>query len=829
MGSFTGCRILDKYLEGVKAMNKNKIKPYYLVVPLLLAIIFFAAPLSAASNSSRVGIPIITKQMAENNDVVNNFIKTQGKANGAFQFKTSSSKSAKGARFDVYETLNIHSENKAWEVEAKWYAGDLANYILRYNDLTFKLYAELQSDEHSHPTNHWDKKTDRAYLKLWADNKVLLELNSDGSVTKATDEELRPKESGYAVLKKGSSLGNLWLTAGSMDCECGSSAVSRVSVAIIDETVPVVTSVEITGQDGKKTLKEGETGTVKIRFNEPIRFAYGSNYSFPIYLSLADGQGRQLDKTLPAYLNTPADVGGIFDLTFTFTMPADLDQDCYISGLAASQPDLFKKTSLKIYQGYSASDGYSSLVSYTSTGLSIEEQLNRGVSFATSVITDLAGNSLESLSYFISNPAERIRLDKTPPKIDRIDFVNEAGLPLAHEGELDRSAVYAGIGRELSLQATFDEKVIGSGTTTATLNINKDGNPVTISGSLEQSDSGKSYLKFEPFTITGDMVMADGHNGEQIKILGFAFHSSYQDVVSNKPISGNQSVFPVQEIYLDNISPEVTEIGSPSYTGDRKSLLLYFNITDSGAKPSGVMLGEKGSLAWEGEGGTCSFQYAVTTSSTVPEKGWRTGTYHAIEEAEKWKPFTQFNGPSYLHIKLNEIDDANIYDSKIILRVKDWAGNEAERTVELTGYATDVTPPEISVADESLVYKNGDPMLQVPVTVRDASGFNSIAYQWTVNDDKAAIQTVTFEPNSSSFSFLASSPTITEAVYNTLYLQINAVDMRDNEANPYSKTYEFIKRSLKANVSEVPDPFALEVGGRLQIGSPVNNEESNSQ
>jgi hypothetical protein len=705
-----------------------------------------------------------------------------------------------------YEGLYKHTKNgDKWYAGFKWNMGEHYNMnnILGANDLKVKLFGELQNDKHTN-IRHWNSITDRAYLKLTYGGNTLAELQSSYD---DPDTTLVSKESEYITLKKAAITKEFEISMGSMDCECGSSGVSSVALVIVDDTAPVANKVTIAGTGDKKALAKGDELQIEVEFNEAIRFANGSAAAYDLYLDIGDKDGRLSDQKLKATL-TKLDSKA---LTFTYTVPegdsiVDADGnpikgDFYIYGISERkvQKSLFREISdqskfpLKIYGGY-RNNNYETISTYYDTGLGITDLQYSSISHTTSCITDIAGNAVGNISHYFDKASDRIRIDSTPPHIERIEFTKEDGsvleIPLGKNGELSRKDVYKGVGEKLYLKAMFNEPVKGSGDITATLNIKKDQDNYTVKGELG-NEGISSYIKFDPIIITEGMMadMTADNSPEPIKITKISFdQNGYSDLVGTVlPPNYDVEDPPVQRLFVDSVAPEITGF---SFTADDDGQYLRITYNDQD-EVSGTM-GIEGSFAWVGKGGDkYPIQYSVSSSSDKPE-GFMGGDYYPEDIEPVFHNIPQMNALTYLHLKLPEGSYHDIYESKIIINVSDWAGNTSSKAFELTNYTSDRTAPEVTLHKDAVAvsYSDDKATLKVPVTASDPGGIDSIIYEWMVNGVPSEEGSYDEEVRGNSSDIIFKQP-IEPNQTHQISLKFTVKDKRGNESAELSYEYSY--------------------------------------
>jgi len=648
-------------------------------------------------------------------------------------------------------------------------------------EIKMDFSADLIADDHRNYLRHDAKILDRAYASLEhkdeRGNYSLMSMASDKNAPDESPVNFRKTER----ISNGSFLGlQLYFTG--LGCKCGSSKVSKVSLGLIDDVNPTIRTI-YASSDSEGKVKEsngfnaGETGYLNLQFSEKIRFANDEvpNEQIMLNLIINGAENNVQIKTIEVQARLVRLESN--KMVFKFTVPetvADKTTNVYISGIANEQDwvnnlggeNKFHLTLL----------GKNGKEVTLSENLSIVEELIK----TSSLVTDIAGNpvnwkgSTKNLSQFCF-------LDNVPPIVSTVEIKgarissdsNQTSQAVDWPKDIDRSAVFAGIGDTLTYSVKFNEVMeipegVDIDNVKAVLNAKDNGSPVTLKGkSIETIDNGVNGIKvsritFEPVIITKDMV-PDGTR-KPLKIDELTFPARTVDlrrnVMDNLKNEGSQAPIPApaQQQYLDtqlavaetSITPEGVEYTPVFYGEGNREKEFYFPIIvkdidgiGGGAYASGIN-GTKGSFAWldETAGGEYSFDYYVSALSDKPDDSKYMGAMTSSEVNKLNEvPFTQVSEGNYIHIRLRDEIKYNMNESAIIVMAGDYAQNKGYDKFNLN-FSADYVPPEIVKVGEknrldSITEKG---TMSVIVSLKDPSGVNpeDVEYQWVAKDSEPA-------------------------------------------------------------------------------------------
>ncbi|WMJ78237.1 MULTISPECIES: hypothetical protein [unclassified Sedimentibacter] len=626
--------------------------------------------------------------------------------------------------------------------------------------------ADLTADEHRNHWRHDANILDRAYTSINLVNDAgvynFISLTSDRD---APDESaVNHHETRKLMVRDRLGL-QLYFTG--LGCKCGSSKVSKVSVGLVDKVNPRITTITSSrtpgGEEETNGFKANETGYVNLYFDELIRFA---SDELPLENVMLNFVIMGIENNVQ--VNTEEIKGRLVEVTgkrmsFKFDVPEMLSEkpiNVYISGISSKQDWTNsiggeKKFPLVLLGKNGAH------VTIEGSLAQVEELIK-----TSSLITDMSGNPV---NWQQSNRemSTKCFLDNVAPKVMSVDISGErisAESSQSSQAEdwpedIDRSAVFAGIGDVLTFSAKLSEQLSipeGVQEVTAFLNVKDGSDTVKLKGAaLKEIDDGVNGIKvskviFEPLEITENMVP----QGEisPVKITKIEFPDGTADYRQNI-ITGSDSDIPAasQQQYLDTQLPK-TEAAVNEYEGkytpifynsqNKEEFYFPINISDvdvisaNNEYASGTN-GMTGSFAWldEDSGGTYAFEYYVSALSDRPsdEQYMKGVTSNEIGNLMTMA-FNQVEGGNYIHIRLLDEERYNMVDSEIVVLPGDYAQNKGKNSFVMN-YSADLVGPEIISSgyrqDFDLVDNKGT--MSAFIIIKDSIGTNpnDVEYQWT--------------------------------------------------------------------------------------------------
>ena len=527
---------------------------------------------------------------------------------------------------------------------------------------------------------------------------------------------------------------------GNKVCKCGGHNVSKAVVAFKDDRAPYLKNIG--GNINNGIFKAGDTITIELQYDEPIRFADDKADHGDLYVGLALS-GYSSDRYPKAMLTKLEDD----TLYFSYTVPSDeTGTEKTITGIDLTP--LNQECTLVQVKG---SDSFT--VSKPSDATS-----EIGYSKATSYITDLAGNSLEDDMYTIS-----AYIDTKEPEISEIVatvYPNNSDIKAilgktdpSDPSYPDASDQYLGIGDFILYKIDISE----------ILNINeenaqqyygmiaetnlrdKDGNVVEIkSNSMMQTNTprsdqglGASQGKITRFNmnllyIEEGMTCVDAD--QQIRITKLVFDDTVYDLAGNSfnnfDVSSNLNT---ATCYLDTTPPEITTTAQIDENSGRYEVIpedeggfvFPFKISDK----SGIN-GLKGGFSWliyDENRVNGKFEYAVTTGDETPV--WNEGSMGLYYE------FEQVDAEQYIHIRRIEGEEYYFSDTSLMFYASDYAGNGHKKQnfsyVEFEiDTVWDTIPPNVTIGNTSRQLTDDGGLLSVEVKLDDLDLLKEAFYLW---------------------------------------------------------------------------------------------------
>lgn len=883
--------------------NKDRLISLVLAIIMIISVIpisVFGENDSVEYNVKKSGIGIMNKAMAENDLFRKTYLRsTDNNFNLIYNFKKTSTNNVKGANDELsYKTSMMHKKDgDYWRAYYEWTYQERANIEiggktypinkpLKENEVLMDLVskgqikvdfsADLTADNHRNLLRHDKKILDRAYVSLThKDERGNYSFINMVSSNDAPDESPIKFEVSKEMLQYDHLSFELYFTG--LGCKCGSSKVSKPSLGFIDYINPTIKSIYASrDKDGnqKETngFKAGDTGYLNLMFSENIRFANDSIPLEPVFLNLViNGALNNVEIDTSEVAAKLVKLSGD-KMTFKFVVPSKIagqDTNVYISGISKAQTWVNDGGDLNFPLIIFGKDGNE--VNLTDNLKKLEEMTH-----VSSLVTDIAGNPINWRNS-AKNLSELCFLDNVAPVVKSVEIQgarisaesNQSSQVEDWPKDIDRSAVFAGIGDKLIYSVKFSEEMrlpeySDINEVVATLNAkNNSGESVTLKAkelvSITDGVNGIKVSKiiFEVLNIDSDMIpyMILGGTGEALKITEIKFPSGTEDLRKNRMnnLINEQGAIvipaPSQQQYLDTQLPIATTIisdlegkYSPIYyvDGDNKKE-FYFPITindiddiDTLKKSyaSGIN-GVFGSFAWLDETAKESypFEYYVSASPNKPAANHYTEANTSNDENSiNYVSFQQVETGNYIHIRLKDNIKYNINSSKLVIMPKDYAGNKGKNVFNLD-FSADYIAPEIIKAGEKNSYNDtiNEGTIEVLLLVKDLSGVNpsNIEYQWVIKGGEAVSDGWLSGPTETSEIRVIDDPN--DPNNTSLKVEIKKKGLQTNESHEYDLLVR--AEDIKNNRSEalrVSCVYDLEKANpnleiKSEIDKPVND------
>ena len=555
-----------------------------------------------------------------------------------------------------------------------------------------------------------------------------------------------------------------WTDFKERECTCGGTWAENVLVTFRDTRAPQLADVEYSTNGTSyarrfrgTSVGKGSTVYIKLTFDEPIRFADGTNAHGDLYLALqTDGENGVQHK---AYLTQLKDNY----LVFAYTVPTEQETDAQITTIGMGS--LF------------AADAALPLVQVGRNGsfeISASDRSGEGFTTSRCYITDLAGNPLQEKTILEAN----LTLDSGAPYVKTVDFhlstnntdVKEAlgkadkgpGTPAYDENTYtDASDTHLGVGDSFYLIVHMNERLQGIGMdknaagrysidwqhAVFTTNLkDKNGNAVEIRSAYYYSfyDYDREPTQF----ITDRITIGEGWtlDGDQIEVIAMRFEKkegaggtlgTVADLAGNELNMDNVTISSGANgnpPYLDAAAPTVAELEN-SYAEEGAGFRYGFTLSDSGSRYEGIY----GSFILNNGGDRKAYEYEwavkADASSTVAENEWKPGTAGGAQQ------FTQ-TGTVYIHIRPKAGETyVDFSDCTITVKARDLAGNESDVTLPPAGslgwYIDNLAPTAAAGAVTTRLKDDstGDGIITVEVALSDGRGISRWWYAWTDSAD----------------------------------------------------------------------------------------------
>ena len=593
------------------------------------------------------------------------------------------------------------------------------------------------------------------------------------------------------------------------ECTCGKTWAENVLVTFRDTRAPQLVDVQYKIDNGAyasfnkgASLGLGKTVSIKLSFDEPIRFADDS----------AAGKGalcldlQAKGETGGKYLAKLVELSGN-DLIFQYTLEKELDVEI----AAISMGSLF------------ASDATLELVQVNgSKSFKITDRTGEGFDKSRCYITDLAGNPLRNQTISDAN----LRLDSGAPEVARVEFslsTNNSDVKQAQGKDkwdkdseqykkfyTDASDTHLGVGDSFYLIVHMSERLKGverqsSGSLTwenaefTTSLLDADDKPVTVSSwyfyPYNESQTEATQFVTHSITIQPGYHLAEDY--EQIEVIKMEFVDGngitvgdITDLAGNKLDKSNVKLRDNANNnppYLDAAAPTVTVDGGYAAEGSGFRYGVKLNDTYYGTHADSGYAGIYGSfiLNNNGDGKAYTYEWAVTAApATTAETKWTravTGTAQEfIQTQDLYFHIRPVSGETYVDFS----------GCTITVKAKDLAGNESNVLL----------PPEGSTENQILWYidnlaptaaagkverslksdSSGAGMITVEVQFTDGRGISQWWYAWTESAETepadADWQTSAFTPTTSDGATVSAVGDVAAKTLFSKYLWVRAAD-----------------------------------------------------
>lgn len=640
---------------------------------------------------------------------------------------------------------------------------------------------------------------------------------------------LRVGDGEYTVLPYGSETASITFTTPmwnykdwkDRECRCNGASVSSMVISFRDAEGPQLSSVSYS-TDGGNTWRDkrrgvslggGDTLTIRLSFDEPIRFAEDKVPDQDLYLYLI-GDGKSQNEDLKARL-TRLEGNSLY---FTYTVPSYSQQSVELKIDSLDLSQLTSSTlSVPLKQLYKSADD-SFFLEGTLDGVS------NGYSTSTSYITDIAGNPMSDQSV----PGAGMRIDNQPPYVAGVEFdlslhnsdVKKAlgkenmdpGSAEYETSYRDDSDRYLGVGDGISLYIHLNEKadltlpetspgsklyLLNWKKATATTNIwdSSINDYVTVRSryftpTLPWFQAEQTTFLMDYITITDTMRV----DGEKIMVTQLTF----DDDVTLTDLYGNEAEKTGGQVVLAvpssaNGNPPALDVTPPAVTGSSTDVPTAggFRYTMEIHDETTQTAGTYGSFTLNQTGDSRAYRYlwAVTASENAPaaedENAWTVGVTGVGQE------FIQHE-TNYLHVRpYGEETYYNLSGCTLTVEAKDYAGNVSHVRLPSEGalsWYIDNLAPTVTAGGSSRVLNGDTGELTARIDLADSHGISDWQYAWgdSAQEEPTTWQGGTLTDTESDSVRVAAEKSIQKGSRFSGYLWVRAWDnsQNKNEAGP---------------------------------------------
>lgn len=548
-------------------------------------------------------------------------------------------------------------------------------------------------------------------------------------------------------------------------CTCGGAYAENMLLTFRDGRAPAIDGAYFSIDGGKEQrsssqvyVGKGQTLTIRLHFDEPIRFADDSAAHGDLALTLR-ARGVAGDELNPKAALTKLEGN---DLYFTYTVDGSEGAleilELGLGGLYGEKLSLVQVIGDKSF----------TLTETAKSGSKL------GFSETTAYITDLAGNPITVERYNC-----KLRIDTAAPTVTDFEFVGYTGNDAvkAALGKTDPTSTsypdasdeYLGEGDSLQITAIFDEETnLPSGSrywpnAVAVTNIIVDGDLdrtldgktvnglgtreiggvsyLTVDSSISNQNESGTNLVFALIPIHDNLRVGDADGAIRVAALEVKDGHVLKDLAGNLYAGGMAENANSNPYKLDVTPPTVT---GGSYTPVGDGFRYSFTIADDASGAAGI----PGSFVLNngGDGTAYPYEYVISAEPETPTAGWtRVAVGTAVE-------FTQVECPpspaeavyNYLFVRpAADTAYADFSGVTLTVRAADYAGNVGEVILppaDVFDFAIDGIAPTAKAGAVSRALSGTTGTLTVDVTIADKSGVAKWQYStdnggtWTDGD-----------------------------------------------------------------------------------------------
>lgn len=536
-------------------------------------------------------------------------------------------------------------------------------------------------------------------------------------------------------------------------CTCGGAYAENMLVTFRDGRAPAIESVYFSvdgGTEQRSTRRmyvgAGQTLTIRLHFDEPIRFADDSAAHGDLALTLRV-RGVTGDELNPKA--TLMKLAGS-DLYFTYTVAGGAGA---LDVLELGLDSLYGKN-LPLVQ---VIDDKSFTLTETA-----KNGDKTGFSVTSAYITDLAGNPIAAKRYNCD-----LRIDTEAPTVERFVFTGQTGNDAvkAALGKTDPTSAlypdasdeYLGEGDSLEITAIFDEvidlpggskywpnavavtniivdgeldRTLGGQTVTGLGTREIDGvNYLTVDSIISNRTEDGANLVFSTIPIHANLRAADADGAIRVTAIEAKSGHALRDLAGNLYTDGIAANANSNPYKLDVTPPTVEGV---TYTKMGDGFRYGFTIADDASGAAGIP--GRFVLNNGGDGTAYPYEYVLSAEPGTPTAGWtRVAAGTAVD-------FTQAECPpspaeavyNYLFVRpVTDGDYADFSGVTLTVRAADYAGNVGETLLPASGafdFAVDGIAPTAKAGAVSRTLSGATGTLTVEVTLADKSGVAAWQY-----------------------------------------------------------------------------------------------------
>lgn len=685
--------------------------------------------------------------------------------------------------------------------------------MAKKNQIQQSITAYAKNHNHRSTKRHWNKIKQYCKIILGYPTSSTNESFYLGKCYETNNNNDYSQVGGYSEWTKlngSKSRLAIYLTAKKGCDGCSGAYIEKVGLAFKDTTAPKITIIQMykktkDGRVSAEYLKANDVLQFEVKFSEYVRLADNNGASAKSTAAkLAFDLGKLSTKKITTEKASLVSIDGdtaIFE--YTVKDKVDVDgvknpTDYYVSQISALEDQTDLVSSSKSFPRVLVDANGNTISTNSSTFNKIRSVLSAAkkdlsvITYTTSVITDIAGNPLDSnsLNVGISN----VVLDTVSPKINNIYITCNQ----KNSGDNDDEKHYLKNGATLDLKVIFNERLKEVSTNdyekiVASLNIKKSNGDYLQTKVKNITYGSNTELYFERVTIDSGMYV-EVDNGltykqksdYKVTVKSLSFNSLLMDRSLNVASIDKDLREPTKnEFYTDNEAPKIKIVDTSNNKQSEIDENKNYSLTRFGnkgevyqivlcAEDFDSRLNKKDSAFVSGVNGgratlsvdlltdeALKIKYALSNkalsfsdlNSKCVEMNSKDNLY--ITTGTQLSNIDLVGNSAYLYLYL-KFDESKSYAAmksgiKVNMSATDINGNTKNTSIKFNYTAADRVKPELLGSSIKLINNNDNSASQTAsIDFSDLGGIdvNSVKYVWVEENQSV--------PDESKYSVLSS-------------------------------------------------------------------------